>query len=448
MKSIFKHKSVTSFPSFPPVGNEDVIFHIGAPKTGSSAIQKFCLDNRGKLQQARIYYPEHGLDKNSISGGHSTIGQALIDNRPDEAGYLLKSYVAEAKKNNCTLLLSAESLFYSPEKLSDIVGGFKYKIIAFYREPLEALYSNYNQMIKRHFLTADITKYCRQQVENQNAFLTSESHAKWLKIHGRNRLTFVDYCEDILKISPIQRHFLLALGIHSNQVTKDFEFKSRFLNRSYPLRALELKRLLNFVLSNEFEAINDKIDFYLQGLADQHVETHCIKSRVSNELYACLQKATQTDFKHQVENVLFELGDASTTNKETGRPVNAMQLNVEMFELLLDLSVKNPQLFMMLRNRVEHELISDKPIPFEVFKLAELFNLKFESRDSEWFTKDQVSRMPSYEKVEFLRDIADLMFRRGSYCDAEKVIDAALEIRPHGPVINAIKARIDKALNK
>lgn len=74
--------------------------------------------------------------------------------------------------------------------------------------------------------------------------------------------------------------------------------------------------------------------------------------------------------------------------------------------------------------------------------------MKFESRNSEWFTKDQVSKMPNYEKVEFLRDIADLMFRKGSYYDAEKIIDAALMIRPHGPLINKIKTKIDKAIKK
>jgi hypothetical protein len=448
MKSIFKRKSVTSFPSFPPTTNEDVIFHVGAPKTGSSAIQKFCLEHREKLKQAQIYYPQHGLDENNISGGHSTLGQALIDNRLEEAECILKNYVAVAKKNNCTLLLSAESLFYSPEKLSAIVGGFKYKVIAFYREPLEALYSNYNQMIKRHFLTADITKHCRQQIENQNAFLTSESHAKWLESHGRNRLTLVKYCEATLKILPIQKLFLLGLGLHSKQVNKNFEFNCLYLNRSYTLCALELKRLLNFILSEEFEDINDKVDIYLQEVADKSVETHGIDNRVSNELYACLQKATQTDFKRQIEAVLFELRGAQKTNKETLRPVNTMQLNVEMFELLSDLSVKDPRLFMMLKNRVEHEVRSNKPIPFEVFKLAELFDLKFESRNSEWFTKDQVSKMPNYEKVEFLRDIADLMFRKGSYYDAEKIIDAALMIRPHGPLINKIKTKIDKAIKK
>ena len=118
MKSIFKRKSYIELPSFSSVTNEDVIFHIGAPKTGSTAIQKFCLENRETLKEHGLYYPNHGVDKNGISGGHSSLGQALIENRLDDAATILGNYVKEAKDDNCVLLLSAESIFYSPD--SDI----------------------------------------------------------------------------------------------------------------------------------------------------------------------------------------------------------------------------------------------------------------------------------------------------------------------------------------
>ena len=143
MKSIFKRKSYIELPSFSSVTNEDVIFHIGAPKTGSTAIQKFCLENRETLKEHGLYYPNHGVDKNGISGGHSSLGQALIENRLDDAATILGNYVKEAKDDNCVLLLSAESIFYSPDKLTVILGNLKYKVVVFYRAPQEALYSNY-----------------------------------------------------------------------------------------------------------------------------------------------------------------------------------------------------------------------------------------------------------------------------------------------------------------
>ena len=66
MKSIFKRKSYIELPSFSSVTNEDVIFHIGAPKTGSTAIQKFCLENRETLKEHGLYYPYHGVDVSDL----------------------------------------------------------------------------------------------------------------------------------------------------------------------------------------------------------------------------------------------------------------------------------------------------------------------------------------------------------------------------------------------
>lgn len=444
MKSIFKRKSYFELPSFPLVTNEDVIFHIGAPKTGSTAIQKFCLENRERLEEHGLYYPEHGLDKNGISGGHSALGLALIENRFDNAATILRDYVNKAKENSCVLLLSAESIFYSPDKLAVILCDLKYKIVVFYREPLDALYSNYNQLIKRHFLTTDITTYCKAQLENPSVLLTSECHAKWLEEHGPNNVTLVNYCEEVFEALPIQQLFLMMLGLNLKKIEQNYNIKHTFINRSYPLSALELKRMLNFVLSDEFKDINDKVDTYLQGLADKHVEQHDIESRVSKELYYRLKQATESSFKYQVETVLSKVCSFSKLDRVKSAPLNAMQLNINMFQLLKEMLEREPELYRELKNRVVTKL-TERSGQFETFKLAEFFNLEFEVKSSEWFTKVQVDRMPSYEKAEFLRDIADLMYRRGDYSDAEEIINAALRERPHGPLIKTLKAKITKA---
>jgi hypothetical protein len=57
-----------------PHQHYDVVFHIGAPKTGASAIQKFLLENRQALKSLGFYYPEHALDENGVSGGHTGFG--------------------------------------------------------------------------------------------------------------------------------------------------------------------------------------------------------------------------------------------------------------------------------------------------------------------------------------------------------------------------------------
>jgi hypothetical protein len=49
----------------------DVVLHIGAPKCGSSAIQRFCVSRREALLQHGYYYPEHSLDASMLGSGLS-----------------------------------------------------------------------------------------------------------------------------------------------------------------------------------------------------------------------------------------------------------------------------------------------------------------------------------------------------------------------------------------
>ena len=123
-----------------------------------------------------------------------------------------------------------------------------------------------------------------------------------------------------------------------------------------------------------------------------------------------------------------------------------MQLNIQIFQLLTEMSEREPELFDELRKKIAIKL-SERSVYFEIFKLAEFFNLEFEVKSSEWFSQMQIDRMPNYEKAEFLRDIADLMYRRGDYLDAESIINAAIRERPHGPVIKKLKAKITKKLS-
>ena len=72
----------------------DVILHIGAPKTGSSALLNFFLKNREQLASAGYYYPEHGFDVNGISGGHSRLGISLQRVKTRSYSFLLSLTIA------------------------------------------------------------------------------------------------------------------------------------------------------------------------------------------------------------------------------------------------------------------------------------------------------------------------------------------------------------------
>ncbi len=48
----------------------NIIIHIGPPKTGTSAIQKWLKDHTDDLKQCGVYYPEHLEDSNGVSSGN------------------------------------------------------------------------------------------------------------------------------------------------------------------------------------------------------------------------------------------------------------------------------------------------------------------------------------------------------------------------------------------
>ena len=57
----------------------DVVLHIGAPKTGTSAIQAYLSAHREQLSEAGYRYPRHPVDENNIGGGHATDRQSASE---------------------------------------------------------------------------------------------------------------------------------------------------------------------------------------------------------------------------------------------------------------------------------------------------------------------------------------------------------------------------------
>ncbi|MBD3839501.1 MAG: sulfotransferase domain-containing protein, partial [Epsilonproteobacteria bacterium] len=186
LKKLFKkEEKVLETPHFESLKDYDVVIHIGAPKTGSSALQKFFLENRKSLEKEGIYYPEHGLDQNGISGGHSNFGLAISKEQLDEAKKIFENYINEANSRECKLLLSAESLFIYHEKLKLVTKEYKCKIVVFFRDPIESIFSNYNQGVKRNFQTLDINTFCSNLLDQKNNMFSGNIFEKWCDVFDK-----------------------------------------------------------------------------------------------------------------------------------------------------------------------------------------------------------------------------------------------------------------------
>jgi len=446
LRSLFKRNkqkpSSINLPNFTANSETyDIVIHIGAPKTGSSAIQKFLLNNTQKLKLAGFYYPKHDLDENGISGGHSNIATNLIQGNLSKASDILSTYLIEAKKKNLTLLISAESLFFNPKKLKQITGNHNCKIISFFRDPLESIFSNYNQLVKRHFEISTLEQFCENIINKDVPFLSGITFDKWEQYFKKDNLIVLGYDPVVLNKSSIQELFLLSLGI-SQEITQEIKpKKAEIINRSYSSTVLELKRMLNFVLDKNQNEYNNQIDLLLQRSSDQPINLILDNKQLTSiDLLDKLQKKFEPSNLLIKQKYIINLNDQflisnSVTNKTKPPYTDTL---VTMIQLLNQIKTLSPHLYQYIKTCTQKYLKEFNP-PYSVVKLAEWLDIQVPTNISQdiWFNPNQLMQIGkgNYQEPDYLRDIAQLLLIRKDYKNANQLINRARKLRPNGPGI-------------
>ena len=453
MLKFLKKKKTIQLPMVEKLREDyDVVIHIGAPKAGSSAIQKYLVENRSKLLEVGFYYPEHGLDENGISCGHSIIGKNLSDGNHATAAAIMQTYLTEAKKLQCTLLISTESLFDKAESLKKILGHHRCKIIAFFREPLESLYSNYNQGIKRNYLTSRLEAFCQSNIDKPDDFLSGKVFEHWSRVFGKEHIAVLGYDTKVFSQTPIQSIFLSLIGIDIISQKQHFKFNTHYVNNSYCLAALELKRMFNFVLDKTQSKLNNQIDWFLQGISDKSNKTkYQLADRITTETYQQLKNKFSASTLKIREDYLLALNPnfLNEDKKLKLKTVNQAKLAAEMVDLLTQLNQQKPHLYRYIQQQI-NTFIQNKAQHYEIIKLAEMFNYdlnQIEMKEA-WFNQNQLMNMPNLQPVEIYRDIAYLCYHRGDLSNAQRLIEKAREIRPNGPAMIQLSKLIKQKLNE
>ena len=141
--------------------------HIGAPKTGSTFLQRVFYDNRDELRARGLLYPE----ANIRGFGHHDIAFLLSGGYPEWAtaqdkplSTLAADLATEVATHRGSLLLSSENfyLFPAPGALKDLLeksgalSGRRPRIVVYIRRQDDAHESWYNQRVKAQGETAPI----------------------------------------------------------------------------------------------------------------------------------------------------------------------------------------------------------------------------------------------------------------------------------------------------
>lgn len=156
-----------------------VLIHIGYAKTGSSAVQSWLSENRKRLAESLLIYPQRSIDgQQLISSGN---GQVLIDYLGGRRTFEEVDRLYKFSDPSTVTLISSERIRLTLEaidKLHALEQEFQLdiEILAYVREPFAWLHSRYLQRVKRHNFTGDFLSFLKQT--KRVSFITESFNLK------------------------------------------------------------------------------------------------------------------------------------------------------------------------------------------------------------------------------------------------------------------------------
>ncbi|WP_164707233.1 sulfotransferase domain-containing protein [Arcobacter peruensis] len=451
--NIFKRKEKrTSNHIFENIIDDyDVIIHVGSPKTGTSAIQKFLLENKKKLEKEGYYYPDHGLDKNGISGGHSNLGIAISKDKLDEASEIFEEHILKSKKLNCKLLLSAESLFNHHEKLKKVTKNYKCKIVVFSRDPIETIFSNYNQSVKRHYQTLDINSICTQVLNQNNDLFSGRIFVKWCEEFDKNNVIIVKYDLEYFKKVSIQETFLNILNINEETISRIKPKEFLRINKSYNLAELELKRLLNNILDMKNEKLNNQLDWILQETSDRRDEEYKLFDLISDDIKRDIYNKYNDINENMISLNIIQFPTQLNNNEDVILYTFRDKIN-DILDVIDYIRNNEPKLITYLTKCIKTKQNNlSSHIDYEIKTLSQWFNiLDIPKSSNSWFNNLILQDMSigKYKEPDYLREITKILIERNDIVNAEYIINRAYELRPAGPAIIELRNKIKQIKGK
>ena len=209
-----------------------VIIHIGVPKTGSTAIQKFLFKKKEELKKLGLEYHEtYALDdENPDYWAHHLLahkwGGWMNKNsfpiQPDDAWKALREDVLNG--DNRTILISSERFadFFSNANIDEVLKFIKVtlspaniKIIGYVRNQIDLIESFYKQQVKVGIKVPPLKVYIERQLPGFLDFF--EIFEKCSEYFGHDNIIVRSYENDLKKDGNIIYSFIKACGFKPHE---------------------------------------------------------------------------------------------------------------------------------------------------------------------------------------------------------------------------------------
>ena len=201
-----------------------IFLHIGNPKTGTTAIQRFLHENTGTLAAAGLLVPRTGL----AGGVHSMFSQALgvpsmlnPATMPD-AQTLRRDLFAEITAHPAEKIIISSEFFAAAQHLGPVLKfftepGFEVKILIYLRRHdymFESMFAQFERMVQTNpGWDFDINSYTLYQLcRTPEMFEYLATLRRWQSVFGANAVIVRPY-EAAQNQPDIFADFLAAMGV-------------------------------------------------------------------------------------------------------------------------------------------------------------------------------------------------------------------------------------------
>ncbi|MEQ5833684.1 hypothetical protein [Marinobacter sp. NFXS9] len=437
------------------IANKQIFLHIGTPKTGTSALQKFFMDNLESLERNGFSYPKHGFDGNDISSGN---GQEIINiaihQGVGKARAHLDKLLKKSKSNN--VLISSEAFYGHPEIVHRIAPAAK--VIVYFRNQLDLVESSYNQSVKRAGQKAPFSVALKRVMNRKEPFYTGELIKRWVDLYGKNNVVFRLYENDSFKNKNIYDDFLYSIGVGH---TENFHIRPSKVNVSYCADALDYKRCLNALVENISFPFMAEVDAVLQRYSHDYFENGGQKFSLYSEEELAQADSFFQCYREELADIFGLDKKLFYNNYKFFSPVIDSNKKVQSINRITDLLLaKNPKIGSVLRDALSSGFESSNPVVRKSaqvlspllarpdFYNAMLDMSRITTGGALGFSDRQLKAMSegAYKEADYLRDISIIVDQENRTEMAHKLISRALQLRPNGPKIQELEKHYQRKL--